>query len=225
MQFSRSWLELGALALVIGACGGGSRAQAQRDDRPPVPDAATAPAQQDLSLPPAGYGSLRQDQVGVNLATSNLRIRVIPLDERVIRLLAPDAYRSLHDVRESRSADILTAARASGRGDSAMVFMVTFFGLQPQTRFNPDDLLIVSQNATFRPIGRVALTPRFNENELNPREQLAAIYLYEPGIAIGRPFIVQYGPVVSEAWAQTVNLLNAERTRVLARAAARPTQP
>jgi len=213
MRFSRSCLEL-LLLTATAACAGGHPAVAQNN--------ATA-AQQPGGLPPAGFGSLRQDQVGVNLATSNLRIRVLPLEEEVIRLLSPDAYRSLHEMRESRADDIRAAARAAGR-DSVKVFMVTFFGLQPQTRFNPDDLLITSQNSTYRPIGRVAITPRFNENLVDAREQAAAIYLYEPGVILLRPMTIAYGASVSEAWSATLNLLNSERTRVLSRASTQ-TQP
>jgi len=208
MRFSRSWLELAALC-VAAACGPAHSAAAQNGAGP-----ASA---QDPSLPPVGFGSLRQDQIGVTLGTPTLRIRVIPLDERVIRLLSPDAYQSLLALRNSRADDIREAVRNAGR-DSAALFMVTFFGMQPQARFNPDDLLIASQNATYRPIGHVAVTPRFNENLLDPREQAAAIYLYEPSVEILRPFTVLYGAAQSDAWSQALNLINAERTRVLARA-------
>ena len=227
MRYSRSWPEVSAV-LVIAACATGAQGQGASAALDPASCAigsCPVPAEQDPGLVPAGFGSLRQDQVGVNLATPNLRIRVIPLDERVIRLLAPDAYRSLHDMREARAGDILTVARNSGQGDSALVFMVTFFGIQPQTRFNADDLLIVSQNATYRPLGRVALAPRFNEGELNAREQVAAIYLYDRGIALMRPFTVQFGTSSSDAWSNSLNTLNAERTRVLARAASQTSQP
>lgn len=203
MRFSRSCLEL--LLVVTAACAPG-----------PV-------IAQDAVLPPAGFGSLRQDQVGVNLATTNLRIRIIPLEEDIIRLLSPDAYRSLHEMRESREAEIRAAARAAGK-DSVKAFMVTYFGLQPQTRFNPDDLLITSQNSTYRPIAHIAITPRFNENQVDAREQAAAIYLYEPGVALQRQMTIAYGVSSSDAWTQTLNLLNAERTRVLARASTQ-TQP
>jgi len=212
MRFSRSFPEL-LLLTAVAACAPAHQASAQSN-------AVTA---QDPGLPPAGFGSLRQDQVGVNLATSNLRIRVIPLEEEIIRLLSPDAYRSLHEMRDSRAAEIRAAAHAAGR-DSVKAFMVTFFGLQPQTRFNPDDVLITSQNSTFRPIGHVAITPGFNENQVDARAQAAAIYLYEPGVALLRPMTVQYGTYQSDAWTQTLNLLNAERTRVLSRASTQ-TQP
>lgn len=227
MRYSHSFPELAAVLGLI-ACGG-SAGSSPRPAVPPIPDCVVVescpqPPAQDPSLPPVGFGSLRQDQVGVNIATPALRIRVIPLDEKVIRLLSPDAYRSLHDMRESRSADIRAAARNSARGDSLALFMVTFFGMQPQSRFNPDDLLIVNQNATYRPIGRVAMTPRFNENLLDVREQAAAIYLYESGIDVMRPMTVQYGQSVSDAWSQSLTLLNAERSRVQSRASGR-TQP
>jgi hypothetical protein len=212
---ARSWLSLGAIALA--ACHPGGRgAEAQA-----VP--AAGPAAQDPSLPPAGFGSLRQDQIGIALGTDQLRIRVIPLDERVIRLLAPDAWRSLRDMAASRSADINRAARARGF-DSVSTFMVTFFALEPQARFSPDDLNI-SQNSTYRPIGYVPITPRFSENVIDQRGQAAAIYIFEPGIAILRPFTVSYGSASSDAWAQALELLNAERARVLARASSAPPRP
>ncbi|MFI5280699.1 MAG: hypothetical protein ACHQU1_09395, partial [Gemmatimonadales bacterium] len=120
---------------------------------------APAAAAQDPTLPPAGFGSLRQDQIGVVLGTDQLRIRVIPLDEHVIRMLSPDSYRSLRDMAASRAADILRKARERGF-DSVTTFMVTFFALEPMARFSPDDLGITSQNSTFRPIGYVSITPR-----------------------------------------------------------------
>lgn len=43
-------------------------------------------------LPPVGYGSLRQDNVSMRLTLSDLELRLLPLDERLLRLMAPDAY-------------------------------------------------------------------------------------------------------------------------------------
>lgn len=204
-----------ALVLLSAACGP-HQAVAQGGSTP-------AAASQDPTLPPAGFGSLRQDEIGVPLSLPTLRIRVIPLDERVIRMLSPDAYRSLHDMRESRADEIRALARS--RGDSVAVFMVTFFGLQPQTRFSPDQLLISSQNATYRPLGFVSITPRFSENMVDAREQAAAIYVYEPGITVMRPFSVLYSGVQSDAWSDALDRLNTERSRVLSRASAAQSRP
>ena len=180
---------------------------------------------QDPSLPPAGFGSLRQDQIGVVLGTDQLRIRVIPLDEHVIRMLAPDSYRSLRDMAASRAAEIQRTAHQRGF-DSVATFMVTFFALEPMARFSPDDLNITSQNATYRPIGYVPITPRFSENIIEQRGQAAAIYMFDPGIAVLRPFTIDYGTASSsDAWSSALELINAERARVLARASSSPARP
>jgi hypothetical protein len=51
-------------------------------------------AAQNSDLPPPGFGSLKQDQVAVMITTASLAVRVLPLDEHVLRLLAPDTYSS-----------------------------------------------------------------------------------------------------------------------------------
>ena len=59
---------------------------------------------------PAGYGSLRRDDIVVRFSTGTIEVQVLPLDEQVIRLLAPDTYRSLHALVQSRYDDIAEAA-------------------------------------------------------------------------------------------------------------------
>lgn len=205
----RYWRSLASAAVLAGAaCApGAARAQAQ----------GPAPAAQDPSLPPPGLGSLRQDEVGVRMQTNELAVRVIPLDEHVTRLLSPDAYQSLLQMRQSRR-DAITAACRSAGYDSAAAFMVTFFGLQPQVRFNPDQLAISSQNVTYRPIGIVPITPRWSDGVLEQRQQQAAIYLYDPAVQVLRPFTVIYGIQSSDAWNDVLRSLNSERARVLSRA-------
>ncbi|MBI4541928.1 MAG: hypothetical protein HY705_02745, partial [Gemmatimonadetes bacterium] len=194
---SRSWAERGLLlAAALG-----------------VPAAA-----QTYDLPPAGFGTLRQDQVAVRIAAPDLQVRVLPLDERVIRLLAADTYRSLRQLVQSRAGDMAAAARAAGH-DSVVAFVVTYFAIQPQVRFNADQLYISSQSAFFRPIGIVPLTPRWSEYQLDQRQQASAIYLFEPGIAVLRPFTVSYGERSSDAWTGSLRTLHGEHARVLARAA------
>jgi hypothetical protein len=185
--------------------------------------AALAPAAlaaQATDLPPAGLGSLRQDQVAVRITTDNLAVRVLPLDERVIRLLSPDTYSSLHDLVRSRAADIAAASRTAGH-DSAMAFIVTFYALQPQVSFNPDQLSIASQNNFFRPIAIIPLTPRWSDYHIDQRQQAIAIYLFDPSIPVLQAFTLFYGDLSSTVWENSVGLLASERTRVLARAAQR----
>lgn len=180
-----------------------------------------AGAAQGPDLPPPGFGTLRQDQIAIRLSTPNVTVRAVPLDERVIRLLAPDTYSSLVELRRSRATDIAAAARRGGT-DSTAAFVVTFFGLQPDTRFEPDQLYVSSQNRFFRPIGIVPVTPRWSEGQLGQREQAVAIYLFQPDIAVLQPFTLFYSDRSSTAWEASLRLLDAERSRVLARAASQP---
>ena len=178
---------------------------------------------QSTDLPPAGYGSLRQDQVAVMITTDNLAVRALPLDERVIRLLSPDTYSSLHQLAESRAAAIAAAARGAGR-DSAVAFVVTFYALQRQVVFNPDQVYISSQGAFFRPLAILPLTTRWSESQVDQRQQAMAIYLFDASIPVMQPFTVLYGDLSSDSWANTINLLASERARVLARASQRQQQ-
>jgi len=200
------WRFCASALLALAACSPAGRLAAQGSD-----------------LPPVGFGTLRQDQIAIRLATATLAVRALPLDEQVIRLLAPDTYASLVELRRTRAADLAAAARRGGT-DSVAAFVVTFFGLQPETRFEPDQLYISSQNVFFRPIGIVPVTPQWSEGQLRQREQAVAIYLFQPGIAVLQPFTLFYADRSSAAWESSLRLLEAERSRVLARAAAR-TQP
>ena len=68
----------------------------------------------DPTLPPAGFGTLRQDDVSIRLQAQGVQVQVVPLDEHVIRLLATDTYNSLHRLVESKRTEIDDAARRFG---------------------------------------------------------------------------------------------------------------
>jgi hypothetical protein len=173
---------------------------------------------------PPGYGTLRRDDIVVRFATGTVEIQILPLDEQVIRLLATDTYLSLTQLIRTRQDDILAAAERSGTDDLTLV-MVTFFGLVPGARFNPDDLTITSHGRLFRPIGIVPLSPTWGSYQLQARQQAAAIYLYEPGISFRETLSVSYQGMASEAWTRALRLLDQERTRVRARAQSAPPSP
>ena len=194
----RTWVEAAAVAASVAA-----------------PSVLTA---QGSDLPPAGFGSLRQDQVAVTITTSNLAVRVMPLDEHVTRLLAPDTYASLHALAQSRSAAITAALRSAGR-DSASLFFVTFFGLQPQVTFIPDQVSIQSQGVYYRPIAIVPLSPQWNDARVDQRQQASAIYLFDPAIPLSQTFTAFYGDQYSATFDNALTLIQSERARVLARAA------
>jgi hypothetical protein len=170
---------------------------------------------------PPGYGTLRRDDVAVRLATGTIEVQVLPLDEQVIRLLAPDTYRSLAQLVQSRADEIAEAAARGGTEHPTLV-MVTFLGVVPGARFNPEELFITSHGRLFRPIGIVPLSPTWNSFQLDARQQAAAIYLFEPGISFAEQLTVSYQGQSSDAWSHSLRLLEQERARVKARALVPP---
>lgn len=177
-----------------------------------------------LALPtqdtiPPGYGTLRRDDITVRFSTGTVEIQVLPLEDQVIRLLAPDTYRSLIQLVQSRMPDIRDAALRGGTEQPTLV-MVTFLAVVSQARFNPEDLNITSRGRLFRPIGIVPLSPTWSSYQLDARQQAVAFYLFEPGIAVREDMLVQYQGLSSAAWVRSIRLLDQERARVKARAQA-----
>ena len=198
---------LGALACAGGTGGiGGGPTPAVRADT--------------TALPPAGYGTLRQEDVAIRLRAGPLDIRVIPLDERVLRLLAPDTYASLHRLREDRRDEIRAVQERAGVTGPTL-FIVTFFGLQELARFEPELLTITAQNRVFRPIASLPLSPLWSGRQLGQRETATAIYLFGDGIRVLDPFAVSYENVTNRRWEDILRTLDRERASVFARAAQR----
>jgi hypothetical protein len=166
---------------------------------------------------PTGYGTLRRDDITVRFSTGTVEVQVLPLEDQVIRLLAPDTYRSLIQLVQSRALDIRDAALRSGTEQPTLI-MVTFLGVVPQARFNPEDLNITSRGRLFRPVGIVPLSPTWSSYQLDARQQAAAIFLFEPGISVREDMLLQYQGLSSAAWVRSVRLLDQERARVKARA-------
>ena len=170
-------------------------------------------------LPPPGYGSLKQDNISLRISTSEIEVRFMPLDERLIRLLAPDAYASLHGLVVSRKAAIDEAARQDNLTQPGLV-LVSFFALRPAARFDPD-LVNISYRSQFeRPAAIVPYTGNFSSRQLDVRQQASAIYLFDEPLPVFEPFEVVYGGSKA-AWDDAVlRRIGVERSRVQARASA-----
>jgi len=178
---------------------------------------APVPADSTQDLPPAGYGTLHQDAVALKLATDGVQVRVLPLDERVIRLLAPDSYESLRRLTAGHSREIDSAAAQNGI-HRPRVFLVTFFGVGPGAPFSPEDVGITSQNQFFRPLAILPLSASWSELRLTQRETASAIYLFEDGVTLSQPLTLSYGAASSDQWESTLRTLERERARVYSRA-------
>jgi len=201
------------LAFTLAACASGGG----RDVLPPPAAAQQSSVDQ---LPPPGFGTLRVDDIALLFQTNELRIRVLPLDEGVIRLLSPDSYQSLAGMKRVKAAEIEETAQRYGVLDPAL-FSISFYALRDQATFAPEDLTLQSRGRFFRPIGSVSMSPGWGERLLSQRGTAVAIMLFEPGMALFQEdLIVSYQGVSTGAWGGIASVLNTERTAVLTRAAA-----
>ena len=84
-----------ALALLLAGCA----------TLPAAEEATRAPEiGADAVLVPAGFGTLRQDDMAIRLTLpGGLQVRAAPLDESFIRLLSPDAYRAMQELVRSQA--------------------------------------------------------------------------------------------------------------------------
>lgn len=168
---------------------------------------------------PPGYGTLTQNDLSLHIRTEDLEVRFIPLDARVTVLLARDSWESLRSLVESRRPAIDSVARAAGISHPGLA-LVTFFGQRDNARFDPQTLTLVTRNRVFQPLGIVPFTPRFSGQQLNVREQVSAIFLFEEDLPVNDSFTISYGGISSDDWQRRQQLLERERARVASRARA-----
>jgi hypothetical protein len=178
----------------------------------PRPGEAQDTTQTD-SLPPVGMGRLLQEDISVGIDDGTVQFRIMPLDESIIRLLAPDSYTSPHSLREMRHAEIQQAAERRGVTEP-VVFFVTVFGMRDQAHFDPDQVVVASRNRLFRPIAILPVTPLWNEHRVSQRETAGAIYVFENGLAMWEPFTVEYAGARSDDWGRSLVLIERERARI-----------
>lgn len=205
--------RLGLMVLLLNACASGRAMQAQD-----IPGG---------ELPPPGYGSLKQDNVNLRMGSSDVELRFLPLDERLLRLLATDSYQSLHGLVESKRAAIDSAARASGMSSPGIV-LVSFFALRNGAMFDPQNVLLSYRGQLQRPAGVVATTGNFTSRQLDVRQSATGLLLYDEPLPVFERFEVQYGTTIGTWSDEILRRLEREKARVQSRVAqARPdsTQP
>ena len=168
-------------------------------------------------LPPPGFGSLKQSDLALNVRSDELEVRLVPLDQRATRLLARDAYESLESLVHSRRVAIDSVARIYGISSPGLA-LVTFFGGRGGARFDPSTLTLGIRNRVLRPRGVVPFSPRFSAQQLDLREQVSAIFVFDELLPVTDDFTFGYQGRTSESWGNKQRLLDRERGRVAARA-------
>lgn len=175
------------------------------------------------SADPAGtlHGSLSQNDLSLRVRNDDLEIRFVPLDHRVTRLLAPDAYQSLRGLVETNRRGIDSVATRAGVSQPGLA-LVSFFGRRPDVRFDAQTLTLLIRNRVFQPLGTIPLTPKFSSGQLGVREQASAIYVFEESIPVDDSFTLSYGALISDDWQTKQPTLDRERARVAARSREQP---
>jgi hypothetical protein len=197
-------LPAGMILLVLPALAGGCAGMASQ------PEAPTP-----LELPPIGYGTLRQNDVSIDLVSGDLQFKVTPLAESVIRVTAPDTYRRLEALAEQYRPEAL---RRSG-ADTVSLFLVSAYSESPDVPFVPEDIQLISKGARMRPAAIVPVSAGWQQRRLRQRHPEMAVYAFAGGVDLESDLIVAYGPAESSAWDAILPQVRAERARVRARAA------
>jgi len=200
-------------SLSLGCASGSGGGSPDAPGTPARPEQATA----DL---PVGFGTLHQEDIALRIQLPGVLVRALPLDESVIRVLSPDSYRGLHELVASRQAELDEHARRYGvRRPSLWYF--SYYGVQPDARFSPDEVVITSAGRVFRPLSIVLLTTGFGEQRLEQRGVQTAIYLFDDGVDVNLPLIVTVQGTPSSGWEANLRRIERERALVRSRAAAR----
>lgn len=209
-----------AIVLVGAGCAGGA-STASGTAAPDTSRAARAQSTDTLpGLVPPGYGSLRQDDVSLRLSSSSLQVRTTPLDETIIRLLSPDSYRAMAELKRSKTDAIAAVARRYGTRELSLWY-VSFFAVERgETRFSPREFIITNVGRDFRPLDVIPLTPGFGEQRLRQNGRQDAIYVFDGQLDAQQPLTVAYETARNDGWADVLPLIERERAAVRSRAAA-----
>ncbi len=185
------------------------------DSGPPGPESGASSAPDDTAeLVAPGHGTLRQDEVTLQLRHGDLLIKVTPLAEWVIRLTAPDTYKRLAGLRRSHGPAL---ARQSGV-ENPDLFLVSFFSYQQNIPFQPEDVHLVNRGLRLRPRAIRPVTPAWGVQRLSQEDTEMAVYAYGPGIDLEQEMAVEYRDSRRGGWDRILQTLQAERARVRARA-------
>ncbi len=214
------------LSLAVSAALGSSLVIAQVTQPPAVPVACRLNAADtlDANFVRAGFGSLKQDDISLKVTlTGGLQVTATPLEERIIRLLAPDSYRNLCQNRASKQKAIDSIA-AGQRLQKYSLWYVQFYAVeQGETRFSPGEFVISNVGRDFRPIKYIPLTSGFGNQRMKQRDVQIAIYVFDGQLDINQPLTARVESTQSYTdWQQVLTRVERERALVRSRAAARP---
>ena len=187
-----------------------------------IPDTTTRRSVADTlpGLVPPGFGTLKQDDLSVRLQSSSLQVRAMPLDESIIRLLSPDSYRAMSELKRSKQDAIAAVARRNAVRELSLWYVSFFAVEQGETRFSPREFIIRNVGRDFRPLDVIPLTPGFGEQRLRQNGRQDALYVFDGQLDPQQPLTIGYATAQNDEWRNILPQIERERARVRGRAAA-----
>ncbi len=190
----------------------------------PAPGTADASPQivsQSATQVPAGFGTLRQDDIAIRLALpGGLQVRATPLNESFTRLLSPDINRALGELVASKQVE-LDQVKQRVRMPSYSIWLLDFFAQeQGETRFSPLEIVIRNVGRDFRPLEVVALSPGFGEYRLRQRDTKSALFVFDGEVDENQPLSIIMETTESSGWQAVLQRVERERALVRSRASA-----
>jgi hypothetical protein len=181
------------------------------------PSSSVSATQSDSGGIPAGYGSLKQDDIALRVVQFGLQVRAIPLDESVIRVLSPDSYRALADLVRSQESRLNDVRRRTALSRLSLWY-VSFFGVEiGEARFSPMELIITNVGRDFRPIEVLPLSPGFGQQRVRQREVQHALYAFDGQLDINQPLVLSYETARARDWSSVLERIERERSLVRSR--------
>lgn len=179
-----------------------------------VPMAGAGSGAGEEDLVPPGYGSLHQDEITLTLRDGSVWATLTPLDEWIIRLTAPDAYRRLSGLAERHRE--AASPGAPERTDPILV-LVSFFSNEEGAAFHPEDVRLEHRGRRYTPREVRPMSAGWGTQRLRAREALSAVYSFDGELEFDQDLVATYRAARTSEWARIHQALLAETARVRAR--------
>ena len=201
------------MCLVVSLLLGAACAHAQNPPAATPADSVVADSAAADSVTPRVYGRLNQSDIAIRLRNDELELRFVPLDAGLLGLLSQDGAAALEGLVARHRPAIDSAGRDAGISEPGLA-LVNFFGAKDGVRFDPQLLNIVVRGRLLRPLAIVPLSPQFASGQLDARESVMAIFLFQQSLPVWDQFQISYGAMTSADWSDRLPLLQRERQRL-----------